>query len=211
MYHLYYGPGTAAMGVHAALEEIGEPFEIHPVDISQPRTPEYLRVNPHGKVPTLVVGDDATDPTHALYQCAAILLYLADKHPEAKLAPTPGSFARGLCDQHLFLMAEALQPAYMMHFYSERFTADPEQAPGVAAKGAELVDGIWKHLDGVVGAGPWLLGADFSVCDIYMHMLSLWHQPHHTPLTEYPNVSAALARIGARPAVRRMYERAYPG
>ncbi len=210
MYHLYYGPGSAAMGVHAALEEIGEPFEIHPVDISQPRTAEYLRVNPHGKVPTLVVGDDASDPTRALYQCAAILLYLADKHPEAKLAPAPGSFERGLCDQHLFLMAEALQPAYMMHFYSERFTADPDQAPGVATKGAELVDGLWKHLDGVVGEGPWLLGADFSVCDIYMYMLSLWHQPHHTPLSAYASVSAALARIGARPAMRRMYERAYP-
>jgi len=209
MYHLYCAPRSAAMAAHAALEELQVPFDLHFIDVQGPRPPAYLRLNPHGKVPTLVVGDDPADPAHAIYQGAAILLYLADRHPEGKLAPPPGSFARGRCDQYLFLMAEALQPAYMMHFYSERFTADPAQAPGVDAKATELVAGVWKHLDGIVGEGPWLLGADFSVSDLYMYMLSLWNQPHHVPLSEFPSVSRTLARIGDRPAVRRMYEVAY--
>lgn len=206
MYHLYCARRSAAMAAHAALEELGVPFALHFIDVESPRPPEYLRLNPHGKVPTLVVGDDPADPSHALYQGAAILRYLADRHPEGKLAPPPGSFERGRCDQFLFYMAEALQPAYMMHFYPERFTAEPDQAPGVDAKGPDLVAAIWKHLDRVVGAGPWLLGAAFSVSDLYMYMLSIWNQPHHVPLSDFPDLSRALARIGARPAVRRMYE-----
>lgn len=205
MYHLYYTTNSAAMGSHAALEEIGAPFELHFVDLTKPRPAEYLRLNPHGKVPTLI-DDDAPQGKRVIYQSAAILLYLADKHPEAGLAPPVGTPERGLCYQWLFFMAEALQPSYMMHFYSERFSTDPAHVEGIDAKATEWLADIWGRLEKALDPGPYLLGGNFSVCDLYMHTMAQWNQPHHRPLGDFPNVSRALALVSERPAVSRMLE-----
>ncbi|MBT7615289.1 MAG: glutathione S-transferase, partial [Rhodospirillaceae bacterium] len=86
MYQLFYTWKSAAMGPHVALEEIGVPYELKFIDFDQPWPEDYLRLNPHRKVPTLV--DDAGNIT---YQSTAILLHLADCHPEAGLAPAPGT------------------------------------------------------------------------------------------------------------------------
>lgn len=203
MYHLSYTISSSAMGAHAALEEIGAPYALDYVDLEVPRSPEYLRLNPQGKVPVLIDESDPAAP-QVIYQSAAILLHLADKHPEAALAPVPGSAARGLCYQWLFFMAEVLQPAYMLHFYPERFTAQPDQTAGVEANATELIAGAWAMLDDALDPGPYLLGEAFSVCDLYMHTMALWNQPHHRPLSEFANVARALALVHARPAVQRM-------
>ena len=149
MYHLYYTTNSAAMGSHAALEEIGAPFELHFVDLTEPRSPEYLKLNPHGKVPTLV-DDGAPQEKRVIYQSAAILLYLADRHPDDRLAPSPGTPERGLCYQWLFFMAEALQTSYMMHFYSERWSTDPAHVEGIDAKATEWLGDIWSRRTHVI-------------------------------------------------------------
>src|SRR5688572_14622587 len=91
MYRLYWAPGSAAMAPHAMLEEIGVPYELWPVDLEAPRPPDYFKLNPNGKVPTLVAKDG-----QAIYESAAICLYLADRHPEAGLAPALDDPLRGL-------------------------------------------------------------------------------------------------------------------
>ena len=90
MYTLYYSPGTASMVVHLALLEIGAPYRLEAVDFERgaQRDAEYLRLNPQGVVPTLVY----EGRPHV--ESAAILLMLADRHPEARLAPAPGTAAR---------------------------------------------------------------------------------------------------------------------
>ncbi len=203
MYHLYYTISSSAMGAHAALEEIGAPYVLDYVDLEVPRSPEYLRLNPQGKVPVLIDESDPGEP-QVIYQSAAVLLHLADKHPEAALAPPPGGAARGLCYQWLFFMAEVLQPAYMLHFYPERFTAEADQTAGVEANATALIGNAWAMLDDALDPGPYLLGEGFSVCDLYMHTMALWNQPHHRPLSEFPSVARALALVHARPAVQRM-------
>jgi glutathione S-transferase len=92
MYKLFYSPGSAAIAPHAALEETGAPFELVRVDMQAggPKRPEYLALNPHGRVPTLVA-DGAP-----VYEAAAICMLLAERHPEAGLAPRPGTRARAL-------------------------------------------------------------------------------------------------------------------
>ena len=203
MYRLFYSISSAAMGAHAALEEIGAPYELDYVDLDVPRSPDYLRLNPQGKVPVLI---DLSDPDapYLMYQSAAVLLHLADKHPAAGLAPAPGSPARGLCYQWLFFMAEVLQPAYMLQFYSERFTAEADQTAGVTTNATDLIADAWAMLDDALDPGPYLLGDAFSVCDLYMHTMALWNQPHHRPLREFPNVARALALVHVRPTVQRM-------
>ena len=203
MYRLSYTISSSAMGAHAALEEIGAPYALDYVDLDQPRSADFLKLNPQGKVPVLIDESDPDAP-QVIYQSAAVLLHLADRHPEAGLAPPPGGAARGLCYQWLFFMAEVLQPAYMLHFYPERFTAQPDQAAGVEAKATELIGNAWAMLDDALDPGPYLLGEVFSVCDLYLHTMALWNQPHHRPLREFANVARALALVHARPAVQRM-------
>jgi glutathione S-transferase len=195
MYQLYQTTRSAAMSTHAALEEIGAKYELIAVDLSKPRTDEHLALNPQGKVPILV--HDTGKERRVIFQSAACLLYLADQHPEAKLLPPLGTIERAHGHQWLFFMAEQLQPAYLMHFYTERFTSDANGIPGVQAKAAELVDQAWRVLDGQLNPGPYLLGKSFSICDLYMLTFAIWHKSHQ-------NVVRTLAAVRERPAVQRM-------
>lgn len=204
MYQLYQTTRSAAMSTHAALEEIGAKYELIAVDLSKPRTDEHLALNPQGKVPILV--HDTGKERRVVFQSAACLLYLGDQHPEAKLLPPLGTIERAHCNQWLFFMAEQLQPAYLMHFYPERFTADGNGIAGVQAKAAELVDQAWRILDVQLNPGPYLLGKTFTICDLYMLTFSIWHQPHHRPLEAYQNVARTLAAVRERPAVQRMLD-----
>ena len=204
MYTLYYTLESAAMSSHAALEETGADYELRHVDTTRPRPPEYLALNPHGKVPTLI--DDRDDGERlVIYQSGAILLYLADRHPGADLAPPPGTPGRGLCYQWLAFMGEMLQQSYMMSYYAERFTTDPDGGQAVTARGAEWAATFLGRIDRVLGEpGPYFLGEDFSVCDLYLHTLSRWNPPGYPRFAEFPNAARCAALVEARPAVQRM-------
>ena len=93
MYTLYYGPGSAAMAPHAALEEIGAEYTLVPTEIAadKPRDPAFLKLNPNGWVPVLI---DENGPIH---ESAAIMMYLAERHPEAGLAPPSSDPTRAHC------------------------------------------------------------------------------------------------------------------
>ncbi len=200
MYKLYSAPGSAAMAPTAALEEIGATYELVPVDISteRPRDPEYLKLNPNGCVPTLV------DENGAIYEAAAIMIYLADKHPEAGLAPPVGDPARGRYLQWLVYMADTLQTAYQMHYYPERHSTAPGDMPRVQAKAAERLASTWAKLDAALDPGPYLLGERFSGCDIYVYMLTTWHPDGNSFLESCAGVARLVELVTQRPAVRRM-------
>ena len=125
MYQLYYTRQSAAMSSHAVLEEIGAPYEAHLVDLSQPRSAAFLRLNPNGTVPVLIDRPDRGGEPFVLYQSAAILLYLAERHPEAGLLPPAGSRERARVYQWLFFSAERLMATYLGYFYPERVSEDP--------------------------------------------------------------------------------------
>jgi glutathione S-transferase len=205
MYHLYYTMESAAMGCHAALEEIGAEFVLHHVNVSRKRTRDYLTLNPLGKVPSLV--DERDDGERlVLYQSGAILLYLADRHPEAKLAPAPGSAERGQCYQWLSFMGEMLQASYMMSCYPERFTTDTEGREAVVARGAKWVMEYLSLVESALIPGPYFLGETFSVCDLFLHTMSRWNPPDYPRFADFPSLARNAALVEARPAVRRMLE-----
>ena len=107
MYTLYYSPGTASMVVHLALLEIGAPHRLELVDLKAKaqRDPEYLKLNPLGRVPTLIVDG------RPVFESAALLMLLAERHPEAKLAPAAGTPERAAWYQWIVFMANSLMPA----------------------------------------------------------------------------------------------------
>lgn len=201
MYRLYHAPRSAALGVQAILEIIGAPYELSEVDIysDEPRDPEFLRINPNGWVPALVYDGGA------MYEAAAITIFLCDRHPQAGLAPVAEDPLRGQFLQWLVYMAGTLQPAYQMFYYPFRFAASEEDFASVKARAVTRLEEIWQILDDALERGPWLLGSRFSACDVYLYMLSTWLSEEHTPISEFANVTRCLDEVAERPEVARVF------
>ncbi len=202
------------MGCHAALEETGVDYTLRFIDFDQPWPEDYLALNPNRKLPTLIdkapagaAGDHGDRPA-VIYQSAAILLYLAENHPEANLIPAAGSVDRGVCYQWLFFMAEMLQPSFLMYYYPERWTSEDLQAShdAVAAKAIEWIDELWSRLDKAIGDNEYFMPGGFSVCDLYMLPMAIWNEldDPFPRLQDYENLKRVLSNIKSRPAVQRM-------
>lgn len=201
MYTLFYAPGAANMAPHAALEEIGAPHMLVKLDFARGdhQKPDYLKINPKGRVPCLVEGD------YALSEAAAIVMHLADRHPEAKLAPPVATPARGHFYQWLLYLSNTVQPAFLEYFYPDRFAADPADAPKVKAHAERRLNEMLAYIDAELAKrGPYLLGDAFSGADLFLHMIARWSRWLDKPAYRYAAIKRCTDLIKARPAVRRM-------
>ena len=198
MYTLYWSPNSAAMAPHGVLLETGARFELVELSLErkQHQSPEYLKLNPNGRVPTLVV-----DGKDVIFESAAVCMYLADRHPAAGLAPAVDDPGRGLYLQWLTYMSNTLQPAYLHHYYADRYISNPEHAPEVAEKAREDLGVIWGRIDQAIGAGPYMLGERYSACDLYLLMLSTWQDALPGLYQRFPNVKRCVDHVLQRPAV----------
>ncbi|HVN98884.1 MAG TPA: glutathione S-transferase family protein [Steroidobacteraceae bacterium] len=202
MYTLYYSPGTASMAVHLALLEIGAPYRLELVDFDQgaQRSPEYLRLNPHGRVPTLVIDGE---PYH---EVAALLLMLADRHPEARLAPPAGTAQRNEWYQWLAYSSFALGATFRNWFYPRDLGKD-EHPPEVRAALRARIEAVWDHVDAHLRAGgPYLLGAQLSSADLQLLMYMRWSRNMPRSALEWPALKVFAQHMRARPGWQRLCE-----
>ena len=201
MYTLYWSPGGANMAAHAALIEIGVPFELALVDLDkgEQRSAAYRKIQPHARVPELRHGP------LVMYESAAILLYLADRHPEAGLAPDPKSPERGLFDQWLMHLTNTVQEHEMHWFHPDFYIEGAAMQAALKAHAEQRIEGGFRYFDGVVAErGPYLLGERFSAADLFFYMLGYWSRRMARPATSFPNVTRLMALVHERPAVVRM-------
>jgi glutathione S-transferase len=183
VYELFYYPDNASLAPHFVLEEIGAPFTLTLVDRTrnEQKSPQYLERNPLGRIPTLVYDHVV------LFESAAICLHLADRHPEARLAPAVASDARAHLYKWLMFLTNTIQPDHMAFFYADRYTADPRGAVAVSAAAEERLGQAYAAVDAALQReGPFLLGRDVSVADFYLLMLIRWgakqrNHPKHLP------------------------------
>ncbi|MEI7036123.1 glutathione S-transferase family protein [Fulvimonas yonginensis] len=199
MYTLYYAPGAASMVVHLALLEAGAPYDLRLVDLDAgaQRDPAYLALNPHGVVPTLVVDG------RPLGESSALLMLLAERHPEAGLAPAPGTPGRGAWYAWIAYLASTLMPPFRLWFYPQ----DLHDTPDVRAAVQRRIEGVWDHLQAHLATqGPHLLGEQFSGADLLLTMLMRWSRNMPRPATQWPALAQLADRVRARPSWRRLYE-----
>lgn len=199
MYALYYAPGSASMLAHLLLLEIGAPHKLRRVDLDAggQRDPEYLKLNPGGVVPTLIV-DGAP-----VCETAAITLLLTERHPEARLAPPPGAPDRGKFLQWVLFLANGLQPAFRGWFYPE---AEAPELDTIKANFRKRIEAAFTRLDAHLAAhGPYILGAEPGAVDLYATMLMRWSRNMPRPATGWPHLAALAASIKARPSWQRLY------
>jgi glutathione S-transferase len=202
VYTLYYSPGSASMVVHLALLEIGVPFRLVKLDFErdEQRGAEYLKLNPRGQVPTLVIDGKP------YFECAALLLILAERHPEARLAPPPGSALRADWYQWVVFFANALGPVYRQWFYPSDL-GSPEHPPFVRDALRAKIEGAWSLVDAHLAAhGPYMLGAEFSGVDLLALMYMRWSRNMPKPVTAWPALRQYADRLRARPSWARLYE-----
>jgi glutathione S-transferase len=203
MYKLYYGAGAASLAIHWMLIELGVPFETVAVDLDSKaqKSPEYLKLNPNGVVPTLVV--DGKPQAEA----ASLLLLLAERHPKARLAPEPGSPQRADYLQWMLAFANTLQPAYRLWFY-------PDEAAGAANTEAakeesrKKIEAFWTRVDALLSDGRrYFLGDQLTAVDFMATMLARWSRNMPKPATAWPNVAKYIARMKETPSLIETHKR----
>jgi glutathione S-transferase len=182
MLTLYFAPGASSMAVHIALHEIGAPFEGRPMSFKKHelRAPDYLAINPEGKVPTLLVDG------RPLTEVAAILFYLARRFPDAELLPKGDIEAEAQVISWMSFIAATLHPA--------------------RARGIEYAKEVYRIADRRLGQREWVVGR-YSIADMHLFRLywRLANSLKPAPGT-FPNLTAHYDRMMARPAVRRTCE-----
>jgi glutathione S-transferase len=208
MVTLHYFPSNASFAAHVLLHELSVPFELQLVDRTQGahKTPAYLKLNPNGLIPVLVDGD------LVLYETAAILLHLADSHPQAALVPALGSAERAMFYKWLFWLSNTMQATMMTYFYPDRSVDAGNAAAAAQVKAhaqARLGDCL-RQLDELLAdhGGPWLLGTRYSAADPLAFMLCRWTRGFvgSPPARDYPHIGPYLQRMLERPAVKKAIE-----
>lgn len=204
MYKLFYAPDSAAMGIRVMLEELGVPYELIPTttDRDKPSPPEQLAINPNGWIPVLAWDDGA------MYECAAITLFLCDRHPQANLAPTIDDPTRALYLQTLVYFSNSVQNAFQLSYYPDRFVDTTADEASAQRRGNRRLRETWKVIDDQIASNEWLLGDDFSAADIYLFMLTTWLQTDlgHPAIKEFPNVERIVDKVMQRASIQLVYE-----
>ena len=189
----YHNPHSRAQMAHWMLEEIGVPYRTVLIDFrnGENRKPEFLAINPMGKLPTIVHNGTVVTET------AAIIAYLADAFPQAGLAPAVGDPARGAYYRWLFFTAGCFEPALL-----DKMTKRPEAPRQMVGYGS--YDDVVTALLGALAKGPYLLGDRFSAADVYVGSEINWAMSFGAPnLKGEPAFDAYVARLTERPAYKR--------
>lgn len=190
---LYTRPGTASMAPHAALAEIGVDYELIEVDRETAQTdPSYRALNPTGVVPTLVDGE------LVLSEAAAILLYLGDRFPEARLAPTV-EVDRAQYYRWLVFLTNTVQTGFLRFFYPERY-GDESVARIAAQELGTHFDLLARELDG----RQWIVGEHRTGADLFLFMMSRWGRRLEPAAWERPNLREHFLRTLRLPGVALM-------
>lgn len=188
----YHNPQSRGRIAHWMLEEVGVPYqtELLRFDRGEHKKPQYLAINPMGKIPTLKHGDTVVT------EAAAICAYLADAFAAANLAPASGSRERGTYYRWLFFGAGCVEPALVDHLFKRA----PPARPGALGYGS--YEDTLNALETALTAGPWILGEHFSAADVYVGSEIAWGMMAKA-IEPRKSFQQYLARCGERPAFKR--------
>lgn len=192
---LYYNPVSRARTVHWMLEELGVPYKLELIrfDKGENKTPQFLALNPMGKLPTLV------DHGVVVTESAAICVYLADNYPRAQLAPALHDPARGAYLRWLFFAAGCLEPAMLDRMFPRA------QAPRPSTNGYGSYEDTLNALEHALKPGPYILGDRFSAADVYVGSALGWGLMVKS-VEPRPVFETYVAHLRERPAYKRFNE-----
>jgi glutathione S-transferase len=202
MLTFYYAPGTCALASHLALEYAGAPHEAVRLDFKQQqqRSPEFLRVNPKGRVPALVTERGVLTETPALLQ------YIAQSFPEAKLAPLDDAFLLAKMNEFNSYLCSTVHVNHAHKGRGSRWVEAEDSAAieAMKKKVPQTMAESFALIEERMLQGPWVLGERFSTSDLYLTTLARWLEGDGVDVKRFPKVAEHLARMDAQPQVRKV-------
>lgn len=201
MHTLYYSPFACSLAVHMALEKVGNPFRLEKINIQKGdhQQQAYGALNPRKKVPLLKHDDVFID------QGAAILIYLADLHPETTMIPPPGADERSAAISMLFYLSNTLHPAFSIAFHPERFTNGKYDE--LLTRAIEKIETILSEFNAQLADQDYLTGNHVFVTDYYLVTMLSWLPLFKKSLTCYPHLAEYQQRMAEFPEVKRAFEK----
>ena len=198
MLTLYYTPKTCALATHIALIDAGADYTLKRVDFSkgEQRAPEFLALNPKGRVPALVT------PQGILTETTALLTYVAQTHPQANLAPTD-PFALARLQSFNAFLSSTLHVAHAHGPRGNRWTDDPAAIAALKAYVPTSVTAAFKLVEDSMLEGPFVMGDTYTIADPYLFTMSTWIEGDQVDTTQIPRVLAHRQRMSERPSVIR--------
>ncbi len=197
-YQLYWSKGSGAFPVAVMLRAAGVPHRMIRLTLEEgdQHKADYLRINPRGQVPTLVLPDGQT-----MTESAAVLLYLGDRHPESGLLPAIDDPTRAQVLRWLVFAATQLYEDDLRIYYAQRYTSDPAGAEGVKRAAVEAFDRNAGFVQAAIAEGPFFLGQRMTILDVYLAMLASWHPRSEPGPGRFPVFRALAEAVRAEPRV----------
>ncbi len=202
MLKLFYTPGTCSLASHIALEETGVDYTAVPIDFSKAEQtkPDYLAVNPKGRVPALVT-DRGT-----ITETPAILTYIAQSLPQAKLAPLDDPYEFARIESFLSYLCSTVHVAHAHGRRGSRWADDPAAHEAMRAKVASNMTDCFQLIETSMLAGPFVAGDSYSIADPYLFTIAGWLEPDGVDPARFPKILDHRNRMTQRPAVARVLE-----
>lgn len=199
MITLYYAPHTCSLASHIALEDAGAAYTTRRINFAtdDQRKPEYLAINPKGRAPALV-----TD-RGILTETPAILAFVAQSFPQARLAPLDDAFSFAQVQAFNSYLCSTLHVAHAHRMRGYRWADDPAAIAAMQRKVPESVASCYDLIETKMLTGPWVMGETYTICDPYLFTMAQWLEQDGVDPSQFPKVIGHRHRMSERPQVRR--------
>lgn len=196
---LYYAPHTCSLASHIALEQAGARYELRRVDFgaNEQRSPEFLKVNPKARVPALVT------ERGILTETPAMLVFIAQSFPAARLAPIEDPFALAEVQAFNSYLCSTVHIAHAHRMRGYRWADDPAALEAMKKKVPQSVGECFGLIEREMLRGPWVMGEAYTVCDMYLFTLAQWLEADGVDLARLPRVAEHRRRMAENPVVAR--------
>jgi len=199
MLKLYFTPGTCALATHIALAEAGADYTAERIDFktNQQQSPEYLAINPKGRVPALV-----TD-RGVLTENVAMLAYIAQTYPKAKLAPIDDPYAFAEVQAINSYLSSTVHVAHSHKGRGYRWATEESSFADMKKTLPKSMAAVFGLLEQKMLRGPWMMGETYTICDPYLFTLTGWLEGDGVDIATLPKVADHFKRMKDRPAVQK--------
>jgi glutathione S-transferase len=199
MLTLYYAPHTCSLASHIALEDAGADYATVRIDFAagEQRKPDYLAINPKGRVPALV-----TD-RGILTETPAMLAFIAQSFPRTRLAPLDDPFRFAQVQAFNSYLCSTLHVAHAHRMRGYRWADDPSAIEAMQRKVPESVTACYELIEHEMLGSPWVMGQTYTICDPYLFTLAQWLEADGVDPQRFPGLIDHRRRMSERPEVRK--------
>jgi glutathione S-transferase len=203
MLKFFTAPGTCALAAQIALEDVGADYDLIRLDLASgaQRSADYLAINPKGRVPALATARGV------ITENPAILLYIAQAFPDARLAPLADTFALAELQAFNSYLCSTVHVAHAHGRRGSRWASQPASIDDMKVKMTENMAACFALIDNDMFKGPWVMGNAYTIADPYLFTISGWLDGDGVDIADFPRVADHFNRMRARPSVQRALAR----